>query len=309
MSGPVSEADAPEGPTGSDEPPDGPQVELLEARTAEVGGLEVRRALPKRAHRTVGAWCFADLFGPAEVADGMQIGPHPHIGLQTVTWLVEGEVVHHDSLGSEQPIRPGQLNLMSAGHGIAHAEESPRRGVERVHGAQLWVAQPEATRHGEAAFEHHAELPQVDLGDGAATVLVGELAGARSPARTDTPLVGAELQVHADTAPLGLEPTFEHAVVVLDGAVAVDGAEVGPGTLAYLGLGRSEVEVRAVPGSTTVARALLLGGEPFEAELAMWWNFVARTRAEVDQARADWRDGSERFGPVTSALARIPAPD
>src|ERR687897_3072291 len=120
----------------------------------------VRRLLPQRPRRMVGAWCFVDVFGPDDVADrpGMQIGPHPHTGLQTVTWLVQGEVLHRDSLGSEQPIRPGQLNLMTAGHGVSHAEESPAGPPTHQHGIQLWVAQPEATRHGPAAFEHHAEL-------------------------------------------------------------------------------------------------------------------------------------------------------
>src|SRR5690606_33874324 len=132
-------------------------VERSESRTTEVGGLSVRRALPRRGRRTVGAWCFVDHFGPSDGEARMLVGPHPHIGLSTVTWLVDGEVLHRDSLGTEQPIRPGQLNLMTAGHGVPHAEESGP--VPRLHGAQLWVAQPDATRTGPPAFEHHAELP------------------------------------------------------------------------------------------------------------------------------------------------------
>ena len=178
MSGPVTAQDAAPDPAAGR--PHAPEVEVLPSRETTVGGVPVRRALPKRQRRTVGAWCFADHFGPVAAGGGaqdMQIGPHPHSGLHTVTWLVEGELVHRDSLGSEQPIRPGQLNLMTAGHGVAHAEESPPALAGRQHGIQLWVAQPEATRHGPAAFEHHAELPRLDLGGAVATVLVGGLDG------------------------------------------------------------------------------------------------------------------------------------
>jgi redox-sensitive bicupin YhaK (pirin superfamily) len=272
-------------------------------RDADVGGLTVRRSLPKRSHRTVGAWCFADHFGPAHVERAsMQIGPHPHIGLQTVTWLLDGEVVHHDSLGSEQPIRPGQLNLMTAGRGVAHAEETARRTLGSLHGVQLWVAQPDATRHGDPAFEHHGELPRAELGPAAtATVLVGSVDGARSTARTDTPLVGAEVEVHGDAA-VPLEPRFEHGVLVVDGELTVDGTPLRPGSFAYVGLGRDEL---GVGGD---GRALLLGGEPFGESILMWWNFVARSRDEVDDAFADWQAAAGRFGAVESSLPRIPAP-
>jgi redox-sensitive bicupin YhaK (pirin superfamily) len=233
------------------------------------------------------------------------IGPHPHIGLHTVTWLLEGELLHRDGLGTEQPIRPGQLNLMTAGHGIAHAEEAISTG-ERHQGLQLWVAQPEATRHGDPAFEHHAELPRLQVGPATVTVLVGEVDGTPSPARRDTPLVGAEVLVpDAATAEVPLDPAFEHALVVAEGAVRVGGEGgtiVTPGHLAYLGLGRDELALTA-DGD---ARLLLLGGEPFEATPLMWWNYVARTRAEVWEAHRDWEAG-ERFAPVDSALARIPS--
>ncbi len=289
-----------------------PEVELTPSRDAEVGGVPVRRALPRRARRTVGAWCFADHFGPVAVdpgAPGMEIGPHPHTGLHTVTWLVSGELLHRDSLGSEQPIRPGQLNLMTAGHGVAHAEETPVAAAAAglgQHGIQLWVAQPSSTRHGPAAFEHHAELPTVGLAGGRATVLVGELAGtgAVSPARRDTPLVGAELVLAAGGA-VPLDPGFEHALVVLEGALAVEGAAVAPGTLAYLGQGRDGVVLDPTGDG---ARALLLGGAPFGEDIVMGWNFVARSRDEIDRAAADWNAGSDRFGVVASGLPRIPAP-
>jgi redox-sensitive bicupin YhaK (pirin superfamily) len=303
MSGPVTEQDATaEAGHGV---PASPAIELLPARRAEVGGIAVRRALPRRTRRTVGAWCFADRFGPASPPASLQVGPHPHIGLQTVTWLVAGEVVHRDSLGSEQRIRPGELNLMTAGHGVSHAEEQPTDEVGSLHGIQLWVAQPEATRLGEPAFEHHADLPHVEVGDGEATVLVGMMAGERSPARADTPLVGVDVDLpDGGRVVLPLHPGDEHGLVVLSGQVAVDGAAVEPGVLAYLGEGRDEVALT----SDAPARAVVLGGEPFPEPIVMAWNFVARDRAEVDAAAADWNAGAARFGSVASDLARIPAP-
>jgi redox-sensitive bicupin YhaK (pirin superfamily) len=278
--------------------------DLIEGRRTEVGGMPVTRVLPKRTRRTVGAWCFVDHFGPADVAAAtMQIGPHPHIGLQTVTWLLDGEVVHRDSLGSEQPIRPGQLNLMTAARGVAHAEETPSRSSGSLHGVQLWVAQPETTRIGDPAFEHHATLPQVQLGAVVATILVGTLGGTRSEARSDTPLIGADLDVRGQGT-LPLDPAFEHAVVVTSGAIAIDGNDIVPGSIAYLGRDRDELTVDA----QDQARALLLGGEPFDEPILMWWNFVGRTRDEIAEAYRAWRDGSGRFGDVRSGLARIAAP-
>jgi redox-sensitive bicupin YhaK (pirin superfamily) len=302
MSGPVTTRDTPPDPGSG--MPHTPEVELLPSRDATVGGIAVRRALPKRQRRTVGAWCFADHFGPTAPATTMHVGPHPHMGLQTVTWLVEGEVVHRDSLGSEQLIRPGQLNLMSAGHGVAHAEETPGTYVGGTHGVQLWVAQPAATREGPAAFEHHAELPHLAVGDAAVTLLVGRVGDERSSARTDTPLVGAEVVMPGGRTVLPLDAAFEHVLVVLEGTVVVGGRSIAPGVLAYLGEGRPDLAIEA----TGPARLLLLGGEPFAEQIVMSWNFVGRSRDEVDRAAADWNAGHERFGTVASRLDRIPAP-
>lgn len=274
-------------------------VEVSEDRTTLVGTLPVRRALPRRGRRTVGAWCFADHLGPVDDG-GAGIGPHPHMGLHTVTWLVEGELLHRDSLGSEAPIRPGQLNLMTAGHGVAHAEEG--YGPRRLHGVQLWVAQPEETRDGDPAFEHHASLPQTEGEGGVATVLVGTFLDATSPARHDTPLVGAELALRGGTGTWPLDETYEHALLVLDGAVGVDGTLVEVGSLAYLDVGREAVTLDAVG----TARALLLGGEPFGTDVVMWWNFVGRDRSEMTEAWRSWTEDDGRFGTVDSRLARIP---
>ena len=292
--------------TGAPVAPGEHVVELTPSREAQVGPTTVHRALPTRQRRTVGAWCFLD-HAPERLVDGgpgMQVGPHPHIGLQTVTWLLDGEVIHRDSLGSEQSIRPGQLNLMSAGRGVAHAEQTPRRYRGALHGVQLWIAQPDRTRNEPPAFEHHAELPQVELGAGVGTVLVGSVSGAQSPARRDTELVGMDLALRPGRTTVPVRADLEHAVVVLDGAVAIDEHVIGADQLAYLGRGRDEIVVVA----TAPARALLVGGEPFEARPLMWWNFVARDREEIDTAYAAWQSRSERFGHVDSDLARIEAP-
>ena len=305
MSGPVSTVDAP--PTDVRATAVKPAcVEISDSREGTVGAMRVRRALPRRERRTVGAWCFADHMGPEPVTEtrGLDIGPHPHTGLQTVTWLVAGEVLHRDSLGSEQVIRAGQLNLMTAGGGVTHSEEATGRYRGQLHGVQLWVAQPEATRHGLAGFEHHADLPQVEWDNAVATVLVGSFATASSPARRDTPLVGVDAALEPGTGAWPLRPEFEYALVVLDGAVLVDGQAVRPGQLAYLGQGRAEVALSA----SDPTRVLLLGGEPFPEPILMWWNFVVRTRDELDSARRQWESADPRFGRLRSPLARIPAP-
>jgi len=286
----------------------GPAVEIFPSHASVVGDMAVRRALPRRGHRTVGAWCFADHMGPITTgAGGGGIGPHPHIGLQTVTWLVAGELLHRDSLGSERSIRPGQLNLMTAGHGIAHAEEGTRPH-QPLHRIQLWVAQPEATRHGPPAFEHHADLPEVAVGGATATVLVGELAGAASPARRDTDHVGAELRLPAGASTtLPIRAIHEHALIALEGSVLVDGVAVEPGSLSYLGPGRDALALSA-GARGPAARVMLLGGVPFPDEVFMWWNYVGRSAQEVAAAHRSWQGDDGRFGAVPSKLDRITGP-
>jgi quercetin 2,3-dioxygenase len=276
--------------------PEPHDLELTEARTAHVGSMTVRRLLPLRLRRSVGAWCFVDHYGPLDVdgVTGMNVPPHPHIGLQTVTWLLAGNVLHRDSLGSEQLIRPGQLNLMTAGRGIAHAEESPERPDPVLHGVQLWVALPDVSRAAEPAFEHHAQLPQSRLGGFAITVLVGELAGAASAASTFSPIVGAELTAAGRPASclLPLRPDFEHVAFVAAGQASVNDVELAVGQLLYLPEGRPDAMLSAPAGATL----MLLGGVPLGEPLLMWWNFVARTPEEIASATAAWRAGE--FGPV-----------
>jgi redox-sensitive bicupin YhaK (pirin superfamily) len=278
---------------------------VSESRITDVGGLPVHRALPQRGRRTVGAWCFLDRFGPTDLTpqQTMKVGPHPHIGLHTVTWLLSGQVLHSDSLGNEQPIRPGQLNLMTSGHGIAHAEDGRGQPPGLTDGVQLWVAQPEGTRHDPPSFAHHAELPVVELGPAQATVLLGEFAGALSPAHTDWPLVGADI-AGSGRVEIALEASFEHAVAVLHGGARIADAVAGPNQLMYLGAERDGVDLDLIDGS----RVLLLGGRPFTEEILMWWNFVARDRSELEQAYAEWGASGDRFGTVASTLDRIAAP-
>jgi quercetin 2,3-dioxygenase len=268
----------------------GSDLEVTAAREAHVGDMTVRRLLPLRLRRSVGAWCFVDHYGPMSVdgVAGMRVPPHPHIGLQTVTWLLSGNVLHRDSLGSEQMIRPGQLNLMTAGRGIAHSEESPAEHDPLLHGVQLWVALPDAVRHTEPTFAHHADLPSAGIGGFEITVFAGALAGARSPAIMFSEIVGAELAATRDaSANVPLTPSHEHVVFVAAGSAAVAGTSLHPGQLIYLGTGRERVAVSARAGS----RLILLGGVPLGETLLMWWNLVARTPDEIAAAAADWRAG------------------
>jgi redox-sensitive bicupin YhaK (pirin superfamily) len=274
-----------------------PGTEITQARLARVGDLDVRRLLPLRQRRSVGAWCFVDHYGPASVdgVAGMQVPPHPHIGLQTVTWLIAGTVLHRDSLGSEQLIRPGQLNLMTAGRGIAHAEESPEDHDPWLHGVQLWLALPDAHRQVAPDFEHHAELPALRLGGLDATVFAGSLAGVASPARVFSGVTGAEISAQADArGAVPLAPHYEHVLFAAFGTAAADGTALRPGSLLYLPPGRESVDVAAREG----ARLFLLGGEPMGETLLMWWNFVGRTPDDITAAARDWASG-QRFGTVT----------
>ncbi|MFD4178695.1 MULTISPECIES: pirin family protein [Streptomyces] len=286
-----------------------PVRELLAPRRVQLGeGTEVRRLLPNLGRRMVGAWAFVDHYGPDDIADepGMQVPPHPHMGLQTVSWLHDGEVLHRDSLGSLQTVRPRELGLMTSGHAISHSEESPKEHARLLHGAQLWVALPEAHRSIEPHFQHHTDLPVVTAPGVSATVILGELDGAVSPGTSYTPIVGADVTLAGGAeARLPLDPDFEYAVLSMSGEAEVDGVRVLPGSMLYLGCGRTELPLRGVSD----AGLMLLGGEPFEEELVMFWNFIARSGEEIVQARKDWEEGS-RFGEVQGYDgARLSAPE
>lgn len=278
----------------------------LGAREVPLGGLRgltVHRTLPQRGFPTVGAWCFVDHFGPTD--QSMAVLPHPHTGLQTVTWPIAGEIRHRDSLGSDVVLKPGELNLMTSGDGVSHSEFSVGDPNAPMHGIQLWVALPADALQGEAGFEHHPDLP-VAAGDGwSAKVLLGEVAGAVSPATTYTPIVGAQLTLDAGHAVVPLRSDFEHAVLAVDGAVDVLGVPIEHRELRYLAPGRTEVDLR-VSRPTTL---LLIGGEPFEEELVMWWNFIGRSHDDIALARDDWQRAADRFGHVDGHGSQvIPAP-
>lgn len=300
-------------------PCDGPRAELYEARQVPLGGLrgmDVRRALPQRPLPTVGAWCFVDRFGPQEVV--MRVDPHPHTGLQTVTWPFVGDVHHRDILGNDVVVRRGELNIMTSGNGIAHSEYSLGADPVALDALQFWIALPESRRHGEPDFEHIASPPTVALpamsGSDAttttATVIVGSLGGVTSPARVYTPLVGAEVPVPADhTVHIPLDPAWEHAIVGAFGSVTVHAeptTTVKPTDLLFIGKHRESIAVSA----TSDAVIFLMGGEPFAEDLVMWWNFVGRTHEEIVAAQQDWAAHAPRFGGriVGHGEERIPAP-
>lgn len=284
-------------------------LETIATRVAEVGdGLNVRRALPSRQRRTVGAWCFLDHLGPVDYAPGggLNVGPHPHIGLQTFTWMIEGEVVHRDSLGNQQTIRPGQVNLMSAGRGISHSEDSPPGRGGHAHAVQLWIALDEAHRHDPPAFRNYPRLPVIERAGCRITLLAGTLFGETSPVEVHTPLLGMDMTMQASReVAIPLDPAFEHAVLMLEGTATLDGENVTPEALAYLRPGCEGITLR----TAGPARLVLIGGAPFGEEILVWWNFVARSQDELIEAVRDWNAGT-RFGEVRGSPSRpLSAPD
>ena len=285
-------------------------VEVLSARDVPLGGpraLQVRRTIPQRARTLIGAWCFSDHYGPVEVsAGGMDMPPHPHTGLQTVSWLFSGTIEHRDSLGTHSLIRPGELNLMTGGHGIAHSEVSTA-DTAVLHGVQLWVALPDAHRRAGRDFQHHVPEP-VRIDGAELRVFLGSVEGESSPVRTFTPLLGAQLDLEPRaTVTLSVDPGFEHGLLVDAGDVDLDGTAVPPGELGYVAPGVDTLTVSN--RSDRPARTILLGGPPFEEEIVMWWNFVVRDHEEILRARQDWEAASDRFGSVEGYHGRrLPAP-
>lgn len=287
----------------------GPATLLLESRQVPLGGIRgitVHRSLPQRGLPTVGAWCFLDFFDEAGIP--MRVLPHPHIGLQTVTWPLTGEIRHRDTVSSDVMIEPGQLNIMTSGYGIAHSEFSsvPDGASEPLRGVQLWVALPPDAADADPFFEQHSDLPVWQQGGVRARVFVGSLGDAVSPATVFTPLMGADVEIDADTREtIPVDATFEHAVFVIDGAVTVNDVRVVPRQLLHIGDGCASIDITG----DADARVVLIGGEPFEEDLVMWWNFVGRSHKDIVSARDDWEAGSSRFGTVPGhGDERIPAP-
>ena len=292
-------------------------VHVIVPREVPLGGpraMTVRRTLPARERSFVGAWCFVDHYGPDDVSatGGMDVAPHPHCGLATVSWLFSGEVEHRDSLGTVALVRPGEVNLMTAGHGISHSEVStPATTV--LPGAQLWLVLPAAAAGVEPRFEHHVP-PVVPVSDGVtAQVFVGSLWGSSSPVEVDSALVGAEVVLAPGAVvDLPVPRGFEVAVLVDSGTVTVADREVARGELGVVGAARHPTSLVVQAGGDG-ARVLVLGGEPFGEEVVMWWNFIGRSHEDVAAAREAWEadGGVERFGRVEGYVGdvpRIPAP-
>lgn len=286
---------------------------VLHPREVPLGGpraIRVRRTLPQRDRSLIGAWCFADHYGPHDVRGGvgMDVPPHPHTGLQTVSWLFDGEVEHRDSAGVHALVRPGELNLMTAGAGICHSEVSTA-ATTVLHGVQLWVALPDADRDTGRDFAHYAPEP-VALSGAVVRVFLGELAGSRSPVHTFTPLLGAQVDLDPGARlDLDIEPGFEHGVLLDQGRLDVAGCALDVADLAYQGVGRDVLTLRNPGGEP--ARAVLLGGPPFGEELVMWWNFVGRGHDDIATYRRQWQQREDRFGAVEGyrgAVERLPAP-
>jgi redox-sensitive bicupin YhaK (pirin superfamily) len=288
---------------------DASPLTLLKPNTRDLGGFSVRRVLPGMPHRMVGPFIFFDHMGPAAFApgQGIDVRPHPHIGLATVTYLFEGEIVHRDSLGTVQAISPGDVNWMTAGRGIVHSERTgpeARRTGARVQGIQTWVALPKANEFAEPAFSHHAKsaLPRVTAKGVELRVIAGSAFGKRSPVPvfSETLYVAAEMEAGAA---FELSPEHEErSVYAVEGDISVAGTQVPQQHMAVLEH-REPVEVRA----RTRARVMLAGGAKMDGERLIWWNFVASSRDILEEAKERWR--MQRFGQVPGETEFIPLPD
>ncbi|MBI2214198.1 MAG: pirin family protein [Acidobacteria bacterium] len=285
----------------------GARLDVIPSRPTYLGALAVRRVLPVRERRTIGPWCFLDRYGPLTFSEArpMDALPHPHIGIQTVSWLLDGELEHYDSLGYDSIVRAGGVNVMTAGRGIAHAERTPASNGGRLDGVQLWVALPDASRNVAPSFEHAADVPRFDVPGGHASVFIGALAGAESPVRRYSDMLGAEIRCHPEASTgLDLDRGFEHGFFLAAGDAEIEGRPAGINTLYFAPAGRASIEIRSREG----ARIVVIGGRPLESPIVIWWNFVARDMEEIAAAREAWESGT-RFDPVIGHEGpRVPAP-
>jgi len=270
-------------------------------------GFQVRRALPAAARRSVGPFVFFDHMGPVRLAPGrgLDVRPHPHIGLATVTYLFEGEIVHRDSLGSVQAIRPGAVNWMTAGRGIVHSERTApelRAEGHRVHGLQIWIGLPREHEESEPSFAHHAALPVLEDNGVVVRLILGDLLGLASPVATLSPTFYADVSLAASrrfALPSGPD---ERAIYVVEGALEVDGRAQPMGEMRVFAPG-----AEVVAASAGGARFVAFGGAPLDGPRHVWWNFVSSSPDRIRQAAEDWRAG--RFAPVPGETGFIPLPD
>lgn len=287
---------------------DGAKVEIITSREVPLGGpraMSVRRTLPQKQRSLIGAWCFVDHYGPDDVTStgGMDVAPHPHTGLQTVSWLFEGNITHHDSADNHAVVVPGEVNLMTAGAGICHSETSTQ-DTTTLHGVQLWTALPDDARHGPRRFDNYRPEP-VRFDGGYALVFMGELLGSTSPIPTFTPMVGAEINLEPGaTLSFGIDSSFEHGLLLDHGEIDLEDVVVQPSELAYTGVGETTLRIRN--NGDGRARMILIGGTPFEEEVVMWWNFLGRDHEEIVEFAEQWNAQAERFGTTTGYVSRDP---
>jgi redox-sensitive bicupin YhaK (pirin superfamily) len=283
--------------------------QLIETRPRDLGGFEVRRLLPMATRQSVGPFVFFDHMGPARFAPGtgIDVRPHPHIGLATLTYLFEGEILHRDSLGFVQPIRPGDVNWMTAGRGIVHSERTApelRAAGSALHGLQLWIALPKADEETEPAFFHHpgATVPVIRHGEATVRVIVGSAGGAKSPVQTFSPMFYFDAQL-PDGTTFELAPDYpERAVYVVSGELSLCGMPLGEGQMLVLPEG-SPIAIKA----SSAARFVMLGGAPLEGPRFIWWNLVSSSRERMEQAKRDWAE--DRFDKVPGETEFIPLPE
>ena len=284
---------------GRDAEPAGGAV-VLPYRNVPLGGpraMPVRRSLPQRERSLIGAWCFVDHYGPDDVSEtgGMKVPGHPHTGLQTVSWLFTGEIEHRDTTGAHAMVRPGQLNIMTAGSGIAHSEYSTGE-TTILHGAQLWVALPDAHRFVSPSFQHY-EPPAIEVDGARVLVFLGSLFGETSPVSMYSYLVGAEINLYPyQRLDIDVNPAFEHGLLCDTGTLTSEGAVAKPGEIIFHPHGTNRVTIEANQSEPT--RLLLLGGAPLGEQLVMWWNFIGRNHEEVVRFRQEWQRERETGGGV-----------
>lgn len=272
-------------------------IELFELRTAMIGeNFPIKRAIPQKKLRNIGHWVFLDHAGPTlfKGDENVDVGPHPHIGLQTFTWMLEGEIIHNDSLGNDQIIRPYQINLMTGGNGIAHTELS-HPDSPSLHLAQLWIALPREKEAIAPDFKHYSTIPKIEHEDHEIHLLVGDFEEQQSPVEVHSPLSAIDIRATQDTTiTITLNPEFEYGLLPLEGEISIAGAakaDIDADAFVYLSAGKASLEVTFKKGS----RILLIGGEPLDQPPLMWWNFVAWEQETIEKAITDWNNESDRF--------------
>ncbi|UOO80838.1 pirin family protein [Uruburuella testudinis] len=279
----------------------------LTAKTADVGGIPVARVLPQAKKRTIGAWCFLDHAGPsifAEGEPGLQVGSHPHTHLQTFTWMLAGEVLHQDSLGNKILIRSKQVNLMTAGTGICHTEQTPPES-RKLHAVQLWIALPKNQTIA-PAFQHYPKLPEWQDSGADYILTTGSFDGRTAPTLQYSPIVGVDIRYRNGGSHYHpLNPDFEYGILVIQGRLNIGNESFGPNDLAYLPTGTNDIGLAAEADT----HIMLIGGKPLDFEPVIWWNFVAAERAEIERATAEWNAHSKRFGSIDTELQRLNAPE